>query len=218
MSVKTKPEIKAENALLLREGEKIVEALGKMFAPCCEVILHDLTQPDHSIVAIECPLSGRAVGESVTEMGLARIQNPEFPDIVQNYANTFPDGRPAKSTSIGLRNSEGTCIAAICLNLDISLFGAAQRALAQLTTPDKITPPVQETLRARSLERLRETIETFAAQHNVQPRLLSTVQRRELLRMLNDSGLLHLRNAIAVTAEVLGTTRATIYNVLKASG
>jgi predicted transcriptional regulator YheO len=46
-----------ENASLLREGRKIVEALGKMFAPFCEVVLHDLSKPDHSVIAIECPLS-----------------------------------------------------------------------------------------------------------------------------------------------------------------
>lgn len=35
-----------ENRLLLREGRKIVEALGKTLAPLVEVVLHDLTDPD----------------------------------------------------------------------------------------------------------------------------------------------------------------------------
>src|SRR3990167_5806992 len=121
--------IKQENARLLKEAKKIVEALGRMFAPCCEVVLHDLTQPDHAIIAIECPLSGRKVGQPTTEMGLARISDPSFPDVIQNYANHFPDGRLVKSTSIGLRNSKGQCIAAICLNLDASLFSSMQKIL-----------------------------------------------------------------------------------------
>jgi predicted transcriptional regulator YheO len=40
-----------ENRLLLREGRKIVEALGKTLAPLVEVVLHDLTDPDHAVVA-----------------------------------------------------------------------------------------------------------------------------------------------------------------------
>ncbi|HEV7799816.1 MAG TPA: PAS domain-containing protein, partial [Burkholderiales bacterium] len=104
-----------ENELLLRESRKIVEALGKMFAPSCEVVLHDLTHPDHAIIAIETNLSGRQVGDPVTELGLARIEDPGFAEVVQNYPNHFPDGRPAKSTSIGIKNSKGQFIAAICL-------------------------------------------------------------------------------------------------------
>src|SRR5271163_3216860 len=111
-------ETTAENALLIREARKITEALGKMFAPCCEVVLHDLTKSGNSIIAIECPLSGRKVGQPTTEMGLARIQDPSFPEVVLNYANTFPDGRQAKSTSIGIKNSHGKFVAAICLKLD----------------------------------------------------------------------------------------------------
>ena len=69
-----------ENELLLREAKKIASALGKMFAPSCEVVLHDLTHPEHAIIAIECPLSGRKIGDPATEMGLARIQDKAFPD------------------------------------------------------------------------------------------------------------------------------------------
>lgn len=73
----------SENQLLLREGAKIAKALGEMFAPTCEVVLHDLCNPLHSIVAIEQPLSGRKIGDPSTEMGLARIRDPQYPDVVQ---------------------------------------------------------------------------------------------------------------------------------------
>lgn len=206
----------SEDELLLREGRKIAEALGKMFAPCCEVILHDLRTPEQSIVSIECPISGRKLGDPTTELGLARIENASFPEVVQNYANTFPDGRPAKSTSIGLKNSEGKYVAALCLNLDVSLFGSVQRVLEQLTTPTPDNMPLRETLRVRSIDELRDAIEVFAAQRNVQPRALSLAQRRELIQVLDASGLLHLRNATTITADMLGVARASIYNLLKA--
>ena len=207
--------IKAENALLLREGAKIVEALGKMFAPFCEVVLHDLSRSDASIVAIECPLSGRKVGEPVTEMGLARIRDPAFPDVVQNYPNSFPDGRPVKSTSIGLRNSEGKFVAALCLNLDVSMFSSMQKVLEQFTASGQDFAPVRETLRGRSLDDVRHAIEHFAAQRNAQPRGLRLAQRRELIQELETSGLLQLRGAASIAADVLGISRTSIYNALK---
>lgn len=68
-----------ENRLLLREGRKIVEALGKTLAPLVEVVLHDLTDPDHAVVAIANNLSGRQVGDAVTELGLARLRPTRLP-------------------------------------------------------------------------------------------------------------------------------------------
>lgn len=204
-----------EDRHLLEEAQKIVEALGKMFAPSCEVVLHDLTNPTHSILAIENALSGRKVGDSTTEMGLARIQNRKFPDIVQNYANHFPDGRLAKSTSIGLKNRKGKFVAAICLNLDVSLFSSVQLVLEKLTSTTPSPALSQETLRHRSPDEVRQAIDLFAAAHSTQPRALVASQRRELIRQLSEKGMLHLRGAIAVITEQLGISRASVYNALK---
>lgn len=207
----------SENELLLREGRKIVEALGRMFTPCCAVVLHDLTRPEHAIIAIESPPSGRKVGDAATEMGLARIADPGFSEVVQNYPATFPDGRPAKSTSIGLKNSQGAYVAAICLNLDISLFSSMRQVLEQLTTSTPPSTPVRESFRARSLDEVRTTIENFAARFNQQPRTLSPVQRREVVAQLASTGLLRLRGAASMTAKILGISRASVYNALRAA-
>lgn len=206
--------VAAENALILREGRKIVEALGKMFAPCCEVVLHDLTRPDHAITAIECPISGRKVGDQLTELGLARIADSDFPAVVQNYPNEFPDGHPAKSTAIGLKNGDGVYVAAICLNLDISLLSSIQRLLEQFTATG-CPAPVREHFRSRSIDDIHEAVSAYATQRNVSPLNLSTKQRRELLEQLDTANLLQLRNAIPITAKLLGISRSSIYHVLR---
>ena len=69
----------------------------------------------------------------VTELGLARIASPDFPSIIANYANQFADGRPVKSTSIGIKDISDKYVAALCLNVDMTLFPGIQRALAQFT-------------------------------------------------------------------------------------
>lgn len=209
-------QLRNEHLLLIREGSKIVEGLGKMFAPCCEVLLHDLTQPDNSIVALESPLSDRHVGGPRTEIEEAQASNPEFPDILQNYMNAFPDGRPAKSTSIGLRNSEGNFVASLCLNLDISLFSVIQRVLNQLTATSSDDPVVHKTLGDRSSEGdIRETIETLALQYNAPPHALSPQQRQEVIKLLVETGMLRLRGAVPVVAKVLGISRASVYHALR---
>lgn len=200
-------EVLSENQLLLREGAKIAKALGEMFAPTCEVVLHDLTNPMHSIVAIEQPLSGRKIGDPSTA---------HYPDVVQNYANRFPDGRPAKSTSIGLRNSQGEFVAALCLNMDVSLLDSVQRVLSQLTSVDSEHAPTQESLRSSfGSKDVKRAIEDYAAAMSSQPRALSAPQRKVLIRHLATSGLLQLRGAAKIVADELGISRASVYNALK---
>ncbi|CAI1881413.1 Uncharacterized protein conserved in bacteria [Serratia entomophila] len=206
-------DLRQENALLLREAEKIVQALGAMFAPGCEVVLHDLTQPDHAIVAIANNLSNRRIGDAATEMGLERIASPEFPDVVQNYASVFPDGRPAKSTSIGLRNSQGAFVAAICLNLDVSIFNSVTAILQQLTAVVQSAPQVVEGV--RSLSDIAAVINAFAASHATQPRALSSEQRFLVIQQLKQQGYLQLRGAATMAAEALGISRVSVYNLLK---
>ncbi|RSZ60958.1 transcriptional regulator [Massilia atriviolacea] len=203
-----------ENELLLREGKKIVEALGRTLAPMVEVVLHDLTRPASSIVAISNSLSGREVGDPTTEIGMARITDPGFPDILQNYPNQFPDGRPAKSTSIGLRNSAGEYVAALCMNVDISMLTSVAASLSQLAQTQPADMPIRETLAAPRLDELRAALDAFAGRLNKTPHTLTPAQRRDAVHQLANAGLMDLKNAQAVVASMLGVARPTVYSYL----
>jgi predicted transcriptional regulator YheO len=203
-----------EDELLLREAEKIAQAVGRMFPGLCEVVLHDLRDPAHAVRAIEGGLSGRAVGDPATELGLARVADPGFPDVLQNYPNRFPDGRPAKSTSIGIRNSGGEYVAALCLNLDVSLLGSAARALTRLARTDE-PAPLAETLRARTGEELRALVEDYATERGHTPRSLPPAGKKDLVRSLKERGFLELKNAVPALTDLLGISRASVYNSLR---
>ncbi|RQM49056.1 transcriptional regulator [Paraburkholderia bannensis] len=202
-----------ENALLLREGRKIVEALGQTLAPLVEVVLHDLTSPEQSVVAISNNLSGRQVGDAATEMGLARLNDPGFPEVVANYPNRFPDGRPVKSTSIGLKNSAGEYVAAVCLNMDVSLLGAVTAGLGQLMQTGAAAP-LPESLAPRTGDGVRAVLERYAAARNTTPIGMTLAQRRDAVRELAESGHLNLRHALAEVARTLGVARSTVYTYL----
>ncbi|MFW6720735.1 helix-turn-helix transcriptional regulator [Streptomyces sp. MAR4 CNY-716] len=205
----------AEDELLLREAEKIATALGRMFPGVCEVVLHDLRDPRHAVRTVENPLSGRGPGAPATELGLARIEDPDYPEVIQNYPNRFPDGRPAKSTSIGIRNSSGAYVAALCLNLDVSVLDRTARTLQALTAVEDPGMPLTETLRARTADELRAAVEEFAAARGQTPRALASADRRALVRELRESGLLEIRSAVRLVTELLGVSRATVYNYLR---
>ncbi|MFF1631557.1 transcriptional regulator [Streptomyces sp. NPDC058272] len=201
---------------LLRETEKVAVALGRMFPGLCEVVLHDLRDPQHAIRAIENNLSGRQVGDSATELGLRRIHDPQYPSVIQNYPNRFPDGRPAKSTSIGIKNAAGEYIAALCLNLDVSVLSPVTLALANLVATDtENREQPLEALRNRNARELRQAVEALSAERAATPRSLSREDKKALVRQLHQDGYFDSRDAAQTIADLLGVSRATVYNYAK---
>ncbi|KOV63547.1 helix-turn-helix transcriptional regulator [Streptomyces sp. MMG1121] len=201
---------------LVQEVERIAVALGRMFPGLCEVVLHDLRDPQHAIRAIENNLSGRQVGDSATELGLARIADPQYPSVIQNYPNQFPDGRPAKSTSIGVKNAAGEYIAALCLNLDVSVLSPVTLALSNLVATDtEHRDQPLETLRNRNARELRQAVEALSAERAGTPRSLSREDKKALVRQLHRDGYFDSRDAAQTIADLLGVSRATVYNYTK---
>ncbi|WP_406151682.1 transcriptional regulator [Streptomyces sp. NBC_01012] len=201
---------------LIREAERIAVAVGRMFPGLCEVVLHDLRLPDNAIRVIENNLSGRRIGDSATELGLRRIADPDYPSVIQNYSNQFPDGRPAKSTSIGIKNAEGHYVAALCLNLDVSTLSPLALALTNLVATDiEHQGEALETLRDRTGRELRSAIDSFAAERSSTPRGLSRDKKRELVRRLHREGFFESRSSAQLIADQLGVSRATVYNYTK---
>ncbi|GAA3979497.1 PAS domain-containing protein [Actinomadura viridis] len=203
---------------LLLEAEKIAIAIGRMFPGLCEVVLHDLRRPEHAIRAIENNLSGRKVGDSATELGLRRIADPGYPSVIQNYPNQFPDGRPVKSTSIGIKNAEGRYVAALCLNLDVSNLSPMTLTLANLVATEvEHRGETLETLADRTARELREVIEAFAAERAATPRALGRAAKKDLVRQLHRDGYFASRSSTETIADLLGVSRSTVYNYAKQS-
>jgi predicted transcriptional regulator YheO len=205
----------SDKAWLMREASRITSALGETFAPLCEVVLHDLTDPEHAIAQIENNLSGRAVGDSATELGLARIVDPDFPEVIANYANAFADGRPVKSTSIGLKDKTGKFIAAICINVDISYlnsFGGYLSALTRITSPEQIAENLSK---SAAVADVSAKILAYAAKRNRDPRALTKRERTEILEQLVNEGELERRGAAERIAGIIGISRSNIYYYVK---
>ncbi|MFL9935506.1 PAS domain-containing protein [Paraburkholderia sp. RL18-103-BIB-C] len=203
-----------EQQTIVEQLKQIAEGLGETLSPFCEVVVHDLVHAEHAIVAIHNNLSGRVEGEPATELGLARIADDRYPQVIANYANQFADGRPVKSTSIGIKDSSGRYVAALCLNIDLTLFGALQNVLGRFVSTDAAAG-VEESLEPLGADAIRQRIDQFAARLGTIPRALKTEDRRMLMRELKQSGSMEVRRAMEIVALHLGVSRATVYNDAK---
>jgi predicted transcriptional regulator YheO len=202
-----------EQTALISQLEQIAEGLSKTFSPFCEVVLHDLRDPQHAILAIHNNLSGRQPGDPATELGLARIADPEYPQVIANYQNQFADGRQVKSTSIGIKDSTGKYVAALCMNVDLSLFRGLQGMLEQFgsVSGDRLV----ESLDPSGADAIRARIDQFAARLATTPRALKAADRRLLMQELKEAGVMDIRRAMETVASHLGVSRAAVYTYAK---
>lgn len=213
--MKIQRDLPQPNQALLSQLEQIAKGIGETFSPFCEVVVHDLLDPQHAILSIHNNLSGRQVGSPATELGLARIADPVYPQIIANYDNRFADGRRAKSTSIGIKDEQGRYVAALCLNVDLNMFGMLQNMLTQFCHTGNSA--IKETLDPANGETLHDYIDKFAASRGKTPQGLKASERRELLAELKQAGYLEVRKAIDTIARHLGVSRATLYNDAKSA-
>jgi predicted transcriptional regulator YheO len=203
-----------EQRVLVEQLKQVAKGLAETFAPFCEVVVHDLLHAEHAIVAIHNNLSGREEGDPATELGLARLADETYPQVIANYANQFADGRQVKSTSIGIKDSNGHYVAALCMNVDLTLFGTLKNMLGQFVSTDD-TASVKELLDPPGADGIRQRIDQFAARLATTPRALKAADRRTLVNELQESGSMEVRRAMEIVALHLGVSRATVYNDAK---
>lgn len=113
----------------------LVEFMGQAMGPNCEVVLHDLTVPDESIIAIvNSHISGRKVGGPVTDFALWFMKQGSHDSIpfVAGYRSVNAVGRICRSSSYFIRDESNELIGMVCVNVDITELVNVQRLAGSL--------------------------------------------------------------------------------------
>jgi predicted transcriptional regulator YheO len=202
------PEIKRKVFASLRPAmAAIVELLG----PGCEVVLHDMADPDASIVAIEGNVTGRCVGAPLTDSGLASLRSPES-GRVYSYVTAGEGGRVIKSSSVFLSDDAGVIFGGLCINLDITPYLTFDRHLQTLLKPTEEGPA--QTFGSQVGEVLDSMVGDAMAEAGIPISLMQRAERLKHNRALDEKGAFVLKKAVPLVAELLGVSRHTIYSDL----
>jgi class 3 adenylate cyclase len=108
-----------DNAVFLENYRRIVRLIGQSFPNTgIEILLHDLVNPAHSIVAIENGLvTGRALGDGTTKLVLDLKTRGYHNQDKLNYELNIGE-RQFKCTTIPIFRPEYGLVGAICINVD----------------------------------------------------------------------------------------------------
>lgn len=169
---------------ILQEYVKLTNFLGRVLGPDYEVVVHDLTDPSHSIIAIaNGHISGREVGSPLTNMALAVLKDGSYQDADYRTGDSglSAAGRRLRSNTLFIKH-EGQLVGMLCINFDDSRYQAAAEqvmSLAQSNLPPENTARQGEAHGAGTL-----SISDMTEKYNTSPEeLTADAINRELERL-----------------------------------
>jgi predicted transcriptional regulator YheO len=221
------PAIAAERSQLMKALHPVVQMLGNIVGHHIEVVLHDLTQPESSIVAIaNGHVSNRRVGNSILsgpkdDKGFVAAKQAlsEGGEAVHSVVDSYPtltrSGQRLKSSTVIFRDAGGEPFAALCLNADHTIAEAAHAWLGRLLQPNgapslpRDEEPEMDTL-------MREIISDAVQRLGKPVSLMNKEEKIQAVQAMMQRGLFIVKGGVERAANALGVSRFTIYNYQEA--
>jgi predicted transcriptional regulator YheO len=203
---------------------QLVDFLAEVLGPNYEIVLHDISDPNHSIIAIRNEyVSGRTVGGPVTDLSLRILKDGELQrkPFITNYTGISKNGKRLRSSTYFIRDDEDRIVGLLCINFDTDILRKLADAvqciveISQLRDIEVGDLGYSETFAPTAEELTLNTIRNAVEQRKVTPGRMTKAEKMEIVRELNEKGIFLLKGAVAEVAKALEASEASIYRYLK---
>ena len=198
----------------IQEYIGLVPFLSEVLGKGCEVVVHDLRDPEHSITAIANPISGRKIGDPMTDFD---HDDMEGKDYIANYHGKS-DGISFKSSTYLIRN-KNKVIGLLCINKEVDCVVSAQKLLNDLFDYYNISSPEEsefsENLGNSIDDLMRSKIDKVIRESMVPVARMTNEEKRKIVNSLKQEGVLSMKGAIAELSRQLEVSIPSIYRYLK---
>ncbi|MGL4820870.1 MAG: helix-turn-helix transcriptional regulator [Bacilli bacterium] len=214
-----------KEAELLERYVPLVKFIASVIGDTGEVVLHDLSQPESSVIAIENGhMSGRKVGDSTTNLVLQILQDKSLhtQDYIGSYKAYGKDGRVFRSSSLFIKDEQKQLVGMLCVNVCVESHIQVKAWLDKFLSFQepaqsnaKQEAVVQEYLHASPEDVLTSTIEQALSSYNVSPERMSPCEKQDIIRTLHDQGVFLLKGGVSAVAKRLKMSEPTVYRYLQ---
>lgn len=196
---------------------ELAHGIAAQFGDNCEVVVHDWSKPvDSTIVVIENGhVTSRQVGDPGTNLGLEIMRGTAAGDNRHNYVTQTKDGRLLRSTSMYIKNKEGTIIGALCINFDITDLMVAEKTLQSLTASG--LAPVRESFVSSVGDLLDTLIQETQEAIGRPAALMSKEDKIRFIHLLDQKGAFLIKKSGEKVCGYLGISKYTLYSYLDES-
>lgn len=215
---------------LLKPYIPMVKFIAEVFGDHCEVILHDLTNLESSIIAISNNhVTGRQIGGHITDFGLSVISDPAFKDrdFIVNYEGHTDNGKKTfRSSTFFIRDDQGTPVGLFCINYDITSWLQVKKMVDHLVAfssefssgsaaQENPAHPNVETF-SSGIDGVLQTLlnRTIYEMGGDVIRMLPE-EKRQVVAQLSQRGFFNLKGAVSIVAKRLDVSEQTVYRYLR---
>jgi len=210
----------------VKKYEHLVDFLADFLGENAEVVLHDFSDLEHSVVKVRNGhISGRKKGDPSTDFAVRSFQEVEPGTHYRcNYHGMTKEGKRLKSASYYIRNSKRNIVGMLCVNLDVEHYLNARKYLDRLfmieTHGDskKARPDVQNIVNENFGKSIPELIvaslEKAIGLYNCEVNRLSYSEKEKIIEQVNAEGIFLLKGAVNKAAQMLSISEPTVYRYL----
>lgn len=192
----------------------IANLIAKTFGKNCEVVIHDLSIPQNSVVyTVNNHVTGRQIGQSFEHLVKEVLLSKNFDgDCTANYWTTAGDNKAIKSSTALIRDSGGKIIGALCINYDMKPMQDVMDLIGDFvnvahTQPEKDTEPFSNVM-----EIVDDLIEKMINYDNVKN--LKRKDKIDVIQFMDEKGVFLIKGAVEKVAERLNISKVTVYSYL----
>lgn len=223
---------------MIRQFTVLVDFLGKALGPAYEITLHDLDPENNDIIAIaNGRVSGRMVGSPLTDTALRMLSQKQYEhcDYRLNYTGQLANGKAIRSSTMFIKDDQGTPVGLLCINFDDSHFHALTDNLLRQIHPDEFIqshypavnatdPPLlppepsmdeqAENFHSDVMDLMQDLFHKATLDIDIPMDRLTLKERVQVIARLNEVGMFRLKGAVQFTADQLSCSQASIYRYL----
>lgn len=208
---------------LLERYVHIAEFFSLCISDTIEIVVHDVCDLQSSIVAIFNNISGRIIGDPMTDFGYRAIRDKTYltESWVTNYrsmSENLENKVILRSSTYFIKNDSDALIGTMCINVNVDDFlKISDKLLAfanfGLSHPKNTTEKF-ELLSASVGNMISTTIADYCKKISIQPQKLKPQHKKDLIKALNDKGVFLIKGAITETAFELNISEPTVYRYI----
>lgn len=195
---------------ILKPYIALCDAIGKLFYPHVEVVLHDLESK--KLVHIVNAFSKRRVGDAmVSEL---KDLDAILEEWVGPYEKRTSEGKRLKAVSIIIKDADEKPIGMLCINYNIEPLENLQdflKTFLPINANEKPSVLFSQNWKEHADERIQAYLNT----HNIALSGLNNDDKKALVGALQKEGIFEIRNVAPYVCTVLNISKATLYNWLK---
>jgi predicted transcriptional regulator YheO len=202
----------------------LVDFLADAIGDTCEVVLHDLKNIEHSIIAIRnSHITGRKVGDSLSGFALEVIQkqakNTNTRYVAPYYGVLEENGKILRLSSFFIYDDDDNFVGLLALNMDFSKLEEACNIIDRfinLGTSPTASKMTGKAMHFNISESYLSGVVARAIQDvGMEPGRMTAEEKRGVVEKLQSQGVFLMKGSVTETAEKLEVSEQTVYRYLK---